>query len=239
MRKKLAKQRRQLTRYRPIVQRVNGVDLDTVIARARSADEIQGVLAKHPKLRKQVLDALGGQAEPDADDDDQFDPKSLPFNTDDDAGKFFAQMVKDFRAMQKELKAAKAELAGVKQTGLQQTRAQEMRTWQSATKAAAAQVPEWARDMFNDAVYGAFREAEQKGVRLEPQKVIKHYLSKLPISDRQKAAAAAASASRAANRNSTLPRVPQTPGVPAGARKQGETVADVNRRIRGGGYFPR
>lgn len=237
--KKLKKQGRQLSRMRPVYSRVKDVDLDTVLTKARTADEFQGVLARDKKLAKQVLEAMSGLHQPEADAEEQFDPKSLPFNTDDDAGKFFAQMVKDMRQMSKELKVTKEELAGLKTAGQQQSRAEVMRTWQGATKAAAAQVPEWARDMFNDAVYGAFREAELKGKQLDPQRVIKHYLAKLPISDKQKAAAAAAGAARAANRNSNLPRVPQTPGVPAGSRKAGETVADVNRRLRGGGFFPR
>jgi hypothetical protein len=239
MQKKLAKQRRQLARMRPVYSKVKDHDLDTVLARARTADQIQSVLARDTKLAKQLMEAMSGVAAPQAEDDDAFDPKSLPFSTDDEAGKFFAQMVKDQRALQKELKATRDELASIKTGEQAKSRAEVMRTWQGATKAAAAKVPEWARDMFNDAVYGAFREAETKGVKLDPQRVIKHYLGKLPISDKDKAAAAAAGAQRAANRNSNLPRVPATPGVPAGSRKQGETVADVNRRIRGGGYFPR
>lgn len=237
MAKKLAKQRRQLTRMRPVYGRAKDLNLDDLILGHRSAQQLQDALSRNPKLAKQVAEAVAGFHEEPASEVDDFDPSKLPFDTNDESGKFFANLVKEVRGLQKELKAAKSELSTLRQHGQQQDRRGTLQTWRSQVVAASAKVPEWARDMFNDAVYGAFHVAEQKGTRLDPQKVIQHYLSKLPISDKAKQSAAAAA--RADKHNSNLPRVPQTPGVPASARKPGETVADVNRRIRGGGYFPR
>lgn len=240
--KKLQKRNRQVRRMRPVAQQLKDVDVHDVLTKAKSADQIREALAAHPDLAEQVMAALAGTRKPAAGkaEKPKFDRTKLPFSTDDDSGKFFADFYEQFTALQEELKTTRAELTGLKQAGQQQTRQAVLGTWQSQTKAAAASMPEWARSMFNDAVYGAFREAESKGLRLDPQKVIKHYLSKLPIGDKAKAAAAAAAArGKAATNNSNLPRVPHQAGLPAGARKAGESVADVNRRVRGGGYFPR
>lgn len=235
---KLKKRNRQLAKLRPLAARVKDVNLDDVLVKAKSADELQATLARHPELAEQVLKAMSGLADrkPAADAKKKFDRKSLPFNVDDESGKFFADFYEQFLSLQDELASTKTELATHRDANVRQTRATEMRAWQDAVKAAAAKVPSWARDMFNDAVYGAYREAQTRGNRLDPQRVIRHYLTKLPIGDQAKAAANAAAKDRIASNNAHLPRVPSRSGVPASVRKPGETVADVNRRIRSGAY---
>lgn len=234
---KLKKRNRQLAKLRPLAARVKDVDLDSVLTKAKSADELQATLARHPELAEQVLKAMSGLAErPPAAAAKKFDRKSLPFSVEDPSGQFFATFYEEFLAMKEELASTKSALATHRDSADRQSRAVEMRGWQDAVKAAASKVPTWARDMFNDAVYGAYREAQSRGNRLDPQRVIRHYLNNLPIGDQAKAAANAAAKDRIASTNTNLPRVPSRSGVPASARKPGETVADVNRRVRSGAY---
>jgi len=232
--RKLSKTKKQLARFRPLAERVKDVNVDELSLKARTADQLQEVLSKNPKLRQQMLEAMarpdaGNEPEPEP----EFDPSKLPFDTSDESGKFFAAWRKEFLDLKKENARLAGELKSIRETGAQQQRAVEVRSWKSAVEAAQAHVPEHFREMFNDAVYGAFREAKERGVRLDPQKVIDHYLKKAGINKGTQAKASAAAAQRIAEQNKKLPQQPAKPGVAAAAKgDRKETVADVSKRLR-------
>jgi hypothetical protein len=237
--KRYNKMRRQVARMRPLAERVKGVDLDALQTRARVADELQSVLQRRPDLRKAYMDALSGFGEEPAARDEaaDFDPQKLPFNVDDDVGKYFVQQHKTILSLQKQLKEAMGELGGVKQSNAQSARRAYEGQWRAATESAAAQLPDNVKDLFQDAMYGAYRTALAEGKQPNPQHFVNSYIKSLRARGLITAKAAQrgsdAAAQRMAENNRNLPRRPAGGGSPHGPRDgKPELVADVNRRLR-------
>lgn len=226
---KLKKVARQNARLRAQVERFKGVDLDTLRSRAGVAEQLEGLLSRNRTLHKQVLDAMAAGDAPAA-DEPEFDPNNLPFDVTDDVGKYFVQQDKTIRALQKQLAtiASRDEEAG--RRGIE-------RAWRDATAAASAELPDQhVRVLFEDAMYGAFKVAQHERKAVDPQKFVAQYLGKLKarglITGKAAARSAAASQQRTAESNKTLPRHPAGGGTPASTKAKGETVADVNRRLK-------
>lgn len=236
--KKYNKLRRQVQRLRPVADRVKGVDLDAITVKARVADELQAVLGRRPDLRKAYMDALSGVDEPAArEEGEDFDPSKLPFNIDDDVGKYFVAQHREMLDLKKQLRAALGELGGVKQRETQSERKAYEGHWRSATESAAAQLPDNVKDLFQDAMYGAYRTALAEGKKPNPQTFINSYMKTLRARGLITAKAAQrgsdAAAQRIAENNRHLPRRPAGGGGAASPREgKPELVADVNRRLK-------
>ena len=236
--KRYSKLRRQVARMRPIAERVKGVDLDSLSVKARVADELQAVLGRRADLRKAYMDALSGVDEPAARDENaDFDPSKLPFNVEDDVGKYFVQQHRTILGLQKQLREALGEVGGLKQTQTQSAKKAYEGQWRSATESAAAQLPDNVKDLFQDAMYGAYRTALAEGKTPNPQHFVNTYTKSLRARGLITAKAAQrgsdAAAQRIAENNRNLPRRPAGGGSPGSPRDgKPETVADVNRRLR-------
>lgn len=232
--RKLSKQGRQLAKLRPVADRVKDVNVDELSLKARTADQLNAVLARNPKLRQQMLEALSSPDRGDEPESEpEFDSSKLPFDVSDESGKFFAKFYKEFLELRKENGRLSSHLKQMGEDSARNANAGEARNWKSAVTAAEAHVPEHFREMFHDAVYGAFKEARERGVKVDPQKVIDHYLKKTGVNKGVQAKASDAAAQRIAEKNKNLPHQPANAGAPAGAKgDRKETVADVNRRLR-------
>src|SRR5262245_57531982 len=141
--KRYGKLRRQLSRLRPVADSVKGLDLEGLRVRARVADELQQVLARRPDLRKAYMDALSNADTPaERDESATFDPSTLPFNVDDEVGKYFVQQHRTILELQKQLKNAQGEVGGLRQSQVQSARKVYEGQWRTATESAAAMLPE-------------------------------------------------------------------------------------------------
>jgi hypothetical protein len=161
----------------------------------------------------------------------------LPFNVEDDVGKYFVNQHRTILSLQQQLQQAIGELGGVKQTHAQSEKKVYEGHWRSATESAAAALPENVRDLFQDAMYGAYRVALAEGKKPNPQGFVNTYVKRLRDRGLITATAARrgsdAAAQRIAENNRNLPRRPAGGGSAASARTgKPETVADVNRRLR-------
>jgi hypothetical protein len=236
--KRYNKMRRQVERLRPVAERVKGVDLDALTVRARVADELQQVLARRPDLRRAYMDALSGEGEPPPRDElAEFDPQKLPFNVEDDVGKYFVAQHQRMLRLEKELREAKGELGSVRQRESETERRSYQGHWKAATESAATQLPENVRELFQDAMYGAYRTALAEGKKPNPQTFVNSYLRSLRgrglITAKAAQRGSDAAAQRIAENNRTLPKRPAGGGSPGSARgDKPELVADVNRRLK-------
>jgi hypothetical protein len=237
--KRLSKALRQVSRLRPLAERAKGIDLDALRMRAGAADQVEAALARRPELRKQLFDALSGE-EPAAPQPAAFDPASLPFDVNDDVGKYFVAQHQTILELRKQIGDLTGHLQQTHQRDTATQKKQYEQSWRSASDAASAQLRQDARELFQDAMYGAYRVTLAEGRPADPQKFINQYLAKLktqglvtgPVAARAKEAAA----QRIAEGNSRLPRQPAGGGAPASPRNKAENVKDVSRRLFGRAY---
>lgn len=225
---KLKKVARQNARLRAESARYKGVDLDTLRSRAGVAEQLEGLFTRNRTLHKQVLDALAN-GDQRAADEPEFDPKQLPFDTTDDVGKYFVQQDKQIRQLTKQLETLASTNAATQRRSVE-------RSWKDATLAASSELPDHVKVLFEDAMYGAYKLAHHEGRTIDPQKFVQQYLGKLKarglITGKAAARSAAASQQRSAENNKHLPRQPAGGGAPASTKVKGETVIDVNRRLK-------
>ncbi len=178
-----------------------------------------------------------------------FDDSDFPFDRNDPAGRWMYEREKRHHAEKTELvemvRSLSNDLAQLRGGFAGQQRAQEVGTWRTTMEAAASKVPEKIngiplRTLFKDAVVGAFHMAKQRGVRLDPQRVIAHYLKEFNLpSSTQTAARAAASQQRMAEQNQRRPGASAfVGGSPSNANpdRSKERVSDVSRRLVGRHY---
>jgi hypothetical protein len=227
MSRKLKKLNRQNRRLRDEAGRFRGIDVDELTHKARISDQLAKTLAARPDLAKALLDdkALPAAAE-------EFDPEKLPFDVSDASGKFFADFYKKFLALEKQNERLATQLSEMTTKEVQTARRSDAVRWKQAVDVAASQVPEGYRDMFSDAMYLAFEKAQEKGITIDPQLVISHYLKKAKASRSTIERATAAAQQRLAEGNSATPRGLAPRGQPTSARNPKELLADVHRRLR-------
>lgn len=233
--KRLSKALRQVSRLRPLADRAKGLDLDALRMRAGAAEQIEAALARRPELRKQLFDELAGGTPPPREAD--FDPASLPFDVNDDVGKYFVEQHKEMLGLRKQIAELTGHLQQTHQRDTATQRKQYESSWRTATDAAAAQLRQDARELFQDAMYGAYRVTLADGRPADPQKFINQYLTKLKaqglVTGQAAQRASSAAAQRIAESNTRLPRQVAGGGVPASTREKRESVADVSRRLFG------
>jgi len=133
--KRLSKALRQVSRLRPLAERAKGVDLDALRSRAKVADEIEASLARHPELKSQLLNALSGTAPaaPAPAREPEFDPASLPFDVNDDVGKYFVAQHKTIGALQKQIEQLTGTITTTQQREHLTQRQRYESGWRSAT----------------------------------------------------------------------------------------------------------
>ncbi len=178
-----------------------------------------------------------------------FDDSDFPFDRNDPAGRWMYDREKHHAQEKHELRemvrSLSNDIAQLRNGFTGEQRSREVGAWRSTMDAAAAKVPEKIngiplRTLFKDAVIGAFHMAKQRGVVLNPQQVIAHYLKEFNLpSSTQAAAKAAASQQRMAEQNQRRPGAPAfVGGSPSNANpdRSRERVSDVSRRLVGKRY---
>lgn len=257
--KRTKKLQRRLAKLLPIAKRTEGIDLDDLITKARNYDSLERRIASNPRLARAIYgdaddDQDTGRAsrrQPAQEPEEQFDPSSIPFETETESGKYLANLAREnfeLKRQQRQLAQRLDQLHGAQTATVE---ASERSQWLAARDAAVAHIKdEGVQTLFKDAIAAAYKDRGSH--RKSPQQVINHYLKVLKVTPQQASAAANAAAAaatkggkpagapatgaaqrqRIAEGNRTLPRTPAPVGSPAPARQQRETVAQVNKRLR-------
>jgi hypothetical protein len=244
---------RRLAEAKPIVEKVRafgiGDKLEEVVTNARRYSDAE------PTLRRLASGEDPSRAaesrEPDSYEPPPFDRKSVPFDDNDPGGKWIADFAeRHHNAYHNLVGAVKSLMREVnEQRSERQTehRTREVTDWKAEISKAAQQLPEEmdgfpVRQVFADAVVGAFHQAKVRRTKINPQAVINHYLAKYKPRKTDPAAAAAATAQqRIAENNRSRPSSGAfSGGTPTGARDiTNERIGDVSRRMVGNRYLGR
>jgi hypothetical protein len=239
-RTKLRREQRRWAKNRGIVERVQALGgpeaLEQLTQKARRAEDFEQMLAANPKMRALLVNDDSG-------DGDQAPKKNTKaprhvdgfesFDQDHPATPVLRRMAETLDRLEAENNDLKQRVSGREHQDATERTQAEVQSWKSATDAAAATLDPTLREMFTDAVAGAFQHAKRNGLTVKPQTVIDRYLSKIGASARSQATASAAAAQRIATNNRSLPsRAAATSGRPAAPAGKRETVAQVNARLR-------
>lgn len=233
------KYRRQLAKHRPlaeVVQAVGGVDkLPDILAKARNYDTL--IESQRARLQRGGSEAdreKTAEAPPDWDD------PNFPFDKADPAGRYLFETIKGLHTKHSsEVQELKQAIAGLERklsgldSGLQRERVTAVQQqWIAETDRAAQQVPEAARAAFKDLVFGAYRQATERGIALTPQQAIEHYAKMFKALNGSSAALKAAATQQRAEHAQNQPgRTAFSGGSPASARdKATETLDDIFER---------
>lgn len=238
--KTLVKRVKKATRYRQIADQLRGPGgrfLNAAELR-RKADlyDQQATRRESPPAERQEK----RQAEPTIEDQfEQFDPDHPATPILKQQHKTIATLTERLDKLEKGFSTRETETKVAAQQA-------EVQVWKDATESAARNVPKLIklpgggtfplRQVFQDAVYGAYNVSRSRGMKLDVKNIITHYLKQSGLSSQQ-ATRVAADAQRAAEHNKSLPRaaaVVPGRGNPTPAKTSKETVADVSRRLRGG-----
>jgi hypothetical protein len=252
--KKNRKLKRQLAKRAGTLQRLEGIDLDDLVASKRKLAEFNELLSKNPRIRA----LLNGDAEPEperrtpaADPEEQFDEANLPFDVNEnDTHRFFAKMARQNFEMQKELKKLRGDLSALDGRDRTRTESQVRDTWRSTIVAAADKIKSTAvRKLFMDNLAAHYNDPRVRA-KFTPQQLVNHYLSELKadglITEAQAKATSAAAApatpktpvrtaatqQRIAEANKSLPRTAAVTGTPAPARSQRPSMQELGKKLR-------
>lgn len=241
--KKNTKLRKQMAKRLTALKRIEGMDLDELLYKARSYDNFDAATRRNPRLRA-LLD--GGDADDDTADGPTarprkgkmneppaFDESALPFDPNENpTNRYFADMAKRNHALEHQLGQLVARLDGVEQLDGKRSEAAVTKEWTSVIRGASEQVKDPAvRDLFKDALLGAMHNPQIRG-KYTPQQIVAHYLKRLNIAPAQAQRAVAAARQRVATNNKNLPRHPPNGGMPAAARPaKNERMEDVRKRL--------
>jgi hypothetical protein len=246
LRKENRKLLRRFQKLQPLAARVKDRNLDEVFYQAESFQRLARAAESNPRLAALLSgqpDVADGPPRPTSSPQsfsiDDLDPDKVPFNTDDAVGRFlldqFRRYGETIQTLQQRIDEAFGKASSVESVLTNQAERAARTNWKTKVEAAADELPSGVRRMFMDAVHGAYQEARSRRLNLTPEKVIAHYLNDFKtdktISAAQATRATAAAAQRMADANKHLPRQ-VAGGVPSSVRPRGETVQDVNRRMR-------
>jgi len=236
IRNKLRTAQRQVAKLRTLRDRVQAIgDLDQVVYDAQNYRRIAPQMESNKHLRALIYGEPADSERDEPDRETPFDEAGYPFERDSDQGKYLYALAREHHDTKAALRAISRDLGAMRQTHEQSTRQAELGTWSKATTAAAAQLPAEQRQMFMDAVYGAYQHAKARGLRVQPQAVIDHYLKGQKVTPAVKQSASAAAARQAmAQRNNQNPRGPAIAGQgrPAPAQKKRMNVFELGKQIR-------
>lgn len=233
---------RNLAKARAVSERVKQLgNLDDLVVAARNYADLQRSAESNPRLRALLN---GGEAEPEprgrrAPAADDFDAKDFPFDMSAPGASWLLQQAKAVHETRQALQQVLGAVQAMQQARQGEQVSRVVSTWREATEAAAAKVPERLnglplRQLFRDAVAGAFAFAREKNLKVDPKRVIDHYLKEYKVPTPAAASASDAARQRMAENNRSLPRgaVMAGGGPPAAAGRRRETVLDVGRRLR-------
>jgi hypothetical protein len=239
----LKKAKRQLAKLRPLKHRLDGVNLDEALHKARNYDIVNAAMQRNPKLRELLL-GESPEREParrrpaSEPDDEEFDESKLPFDpAENEVNKWIAKLGRESAEGRKLARQLQAEIDRMKTAERTRSEAQVRTQWKTAIDAAAAKIrQEGIRTIFKDQPAAAYLDVTRNHKPFTAQQIIDHYLrlfekdGLLPKGEQKLASAAAQQ--RIAENNKTLPRNVAGGGSPAPARNTRETMDDVRRRLQ-------
>lgn len=236
-RNKLRTAQRQLAKLRGLRDRVQTLgDLDQLAFDAQAYRRIAPVIERNPKFRASIYGEQPDEGRDQPEPEPEFDDAGYPYERESPQGQYLYRMARELHETRAVLRALSRDFASHRGSLEQSSQRAELSEWSRATRAAAEQLPKEDQQMFMDAVYGAYQHAKAKGLRIEPQKVIEHYLKgKKRIPPAAKASASAAAARQVmAQRNQQQPRAGAVAGQgqPAPAHKKRLNVFELGKQIR-------
>jgi hypothetical protein len=248
--KKLSMSRADRQRLKEL--REQGLSLDDLVYRARQHQDFEAQAAKNPAIRKLFLgETEAEEPRKPADPEFAFDESALGFDPNLNAANraiadglkrgaraefLVEQLTKGFSPAE-----IKQRLDRIEGTTQAQARGSIEKEWNGTIRAAADEITDPAiRRMFVDSMVTA---KQQFGGKRPASFFVDHYLKDLKIGRAEKARATAAAADagaaspqqtqRTAERVAQLPRFGGLNSTPAPAKKGGENLADVRRRLTG------
>lgn len=250
LRNKTRSLQRKLAKAREAAARYAGVNVDDVVFKARQYDELERKLQSNPTLRK-IVGGEQPQAEKPAGAGD-FDPASFPFDPEAPGSSYLLEQAKTVHGLKQQL-AQQQQLTQRLLAHLTGREHQDVVThWKSATEEAVKRLPDRpvrygdvllnVRELFSDAVYGAFQTMTAKNMRITKERaadVINHYLRKY-------GAVAGGQQPSAADRQRAAEKSTQWPtslgggrGSPASPKPSGLNIHQVTQQMRQGKLGPR
>lgn len=250
------KLKRQLAKRAGQLKRLEGVDLDELFTAKRNYQQVQEALARLTPDQRAVL--YGGSAPKPAaapappPKDPEFDESSLPFDpNENEVNRYFATLAKQNHELSQALRKMESRFGQAEAQQTAQREAQIKTQWKGAIDAAAERITSpRERRLFKDAMAGAYNARHTH--RRTPAQLIEDYFREsadVPLAEGQQATAAAKTASdkalpagrptaalkeKLAKTNDTLPRTVAPTGVPAPAKSEKPSLADIRKRLGGG-----
>lgn len=262
MRKANRRLRRNAIKHRSTLDRLKGVDLDSVFHQARQFQELERNIARNPRLRAVLQGGTdtpdtreGRRASPEPElpplpttftaDTLGFDPDESPANK--AAANLFAHVARMSKQLE-QLSKLQPTVENLDRTFTTQRTATERAEWQGALSSFETElrkaIPgnELVVTLARDAMIGAYQSRGQHGK--SAKQIVQGYIDRLvkagQITKNQGQRVSAATQSRMANHNSTLPKSPAGGGTPSSAQgNQRPTLKDVHARLRTGQIGPR
>lgn len=253
--KKNRKLKRQLAKLLPLSERLKGVDLDRLVARAQQYDDLSAQIRSNPKLRALIHgdadEPEKGRRTPAAEPEEQFDESKLPWDPNESpVNRRMTDMARESFELRKQLKQLQARIDGVDGRETARTEAQVRDTWKTTILSATAQIKDdGVATVFRDVMIAAYENPKVRG-KYTPQQLVSHYLKVLKINPAEAAKANAAAAKtgngngavrtaatqqRIAEQNKSLPRTVATNGSPAPARSDKPTLGSLRKQVAAAG----
>lgn len=247
--KRSRKLERQLKKALPVQHalREAGVDVRTLLESHRTLAGIQAAAQRNPKLRELLFSddpAPSRDPEPRNRDrrgrEDDDEPTDYPFDVNDPAGRFLADLDRRARTGQRDVmsrlerieQSLGQRVGRIEEHTTQTTRASIAREWKGVADTAASKLEGGVREMFLDAMHSAQQAYLRGEHRKSPQEIADHYLRKLKVPQGQRDRASAAARQRTAETNTRLQRRPNG-GSPASPQSRAvPRMADFNRQLQ-------
>lgn len=243
------KNRKLRTRYgkaKPVLDRLKGVDIDRLIARATEADRLEAML-REPRSRF----AGDGDREPRRPAEpalpslpDQLTAETLGFDPEaSTANRVLANTVAHVNRILKQVAQFQGVMPTVeqlRQSVVSDRSTRESQEWSGAMQSLEAElkqagVGKFVRTAAMDAFRAAYRDRGQH--RMSAKAIAQHYIGLMQqdgsITKKQAGQLTAGVQARMANHNRTLPRSPAGGGSPSSANgNQKPTLKDVHTRLK-------
>lgn len=248
---------------KPVLDRLKGQNLDDIVSQARSFSELQRAAQHNPRLRALIYggdaddpEPTRSQAKPAAASlpslPSEFTTQTLGFDPDESPGnRVIANAIQHTAELTRriaQLEALVPTVQNLDRTVTSSRQAAEKTSWSTQLQTFESELKKVAPGntllltLARDAMHGAFQTRAQHG--RSPDQIVQHYLKQFvktgALTTQQAGKVNAATQSRMAAHNRTLPRSPAGGGQPSGARgNQPRLLKDVNRDLRAGVIGPR
>lgn len=234
------KNARALKALRPIAEMFRGPDgrfmspqeIQRIRSLASDMEEFEPLLQSDPDLVKTILEKKNGRGRTAVAEEQFVDPYAdetkFPFDTSTDAGRWMLENARrdarDKWELKQQLKGLQQALGDVNTRDTTRTIQQHEQSWKSAVRTAAAELPDYMRQPFADAVRGIFEVAKREGrlERLNVKQIVDRYLEPYKRSTKGQARRDAGTRQAGAERNRNLP--------PPHNRGRAATAQETNRK---------